>query len=157
MITLHSLRQSQKKSRPKRVGRGNASGKGTTAGRGTKGQRARTGGRNKLIRRGMKHLIERTPKTRGFHSRRQKMFAVNLADLQRVFPDGATITTAELHRHNLIARPFPGAKILGTGELKKKFIIRVEAFSASAKAAVIKAGGQALVVEPVVPQEPKKE
>ncbi|MBI3573234.1 MAG: 50S ribosomal protein L15 [Candidatus Kerfeldbacteria bacterium] len=154
MITLHSLRQSQKSSRPKRVGRGNASGKGTTAGRGTKGQRARTGGRNKLIRRGMKHLIERTPKTRGFRSRRLKLHAVNLIDLQRVFPDGATITTADLHRHNLIPRSFPGAKVLGIGELKKKFTVRVEAFSASAKTAIAKAGGQATLVEPEESKKP---
>ncbi len=68
-LSMHTLRPSKgSKSKPKRVGRGNASGKGTTAGRGGKGQTARSGGRNKLKLLGMRHLMLQTPKLRGFKS-----------------------------------------------------------------------------------------
>jgi len=158
MITLHSLKPSQAKSEPKRVGRGNASGKGTTAGRGTKGQRARTGGRNKLTRRGLKHLIERTPKTRGFLSHRPEFNTVNLDQLQAVFKDGDIITPARLVEAGLSPRIWPGLKILGGGKLSKKFTVKAEKFSDSAKDAIIKAGGQAEIIpipSRVIPKKPR--
>lgn len=141
MITLHSLTPSTRRTHPKRVGRGNASGKGTTAGRGTKGQRARTGGRNKLIRRSLKHLIERTPKVRGFRSRRTKLWTVNISDLQRVFADGTVITPTLLHEMKMIGGTWPGVKILGDGVVKKKLTVKAEKFSAAAAAAIRQAGG----------------
>lgn len=150
MITLHDLHPAQRRSRRKRVGRGNASGKGTTAGRGTKGQRARSGGRKKLIRRGLKHLIERTPKVRGFRSARPKLQVVAVGALA-VFPDGATVTALDLKRHGLISQTNPGVKILGGGAIKKKLIVRVDRFSRSAKQAIINAGGQAVTLRAAAP------
>ncbi len=154
MIQLHNLKPSQSRHKYKRVGRGNSSGKGTTAGRGTKGQRARTGGRNKLIRRGMKHLIERTPKTRGFTSRSAKMRVVTLSELQRSFPEGAVITPAMMKQAGLIAQTWPGVKVLLAGDLKKKLTIQAHGFSAGAVAAIAKVGGTASILPVMNPSVP---
>src|SRR5690242_5037633 len=123
MISLHTLTPSQSRRRYKRVGRGNSSGKGTTAGRGTKGQRARTGGRNKLTRRGLKHLIERTPKSRGFLSRRIPQAVVTLTQLQDYFTDGQTVTPTSLEQAGLIATSRFGVKIIGQ-TMSKKLIVK---------------------------------
>lgn len=146
MIGLHNLKPSQSRHKYKRVGRGNSSGKGTTAGRGTKGQRARTGGRNKLTRRGMKHLVERTPKNRGFSSHSAKMRAVTLVQLQQAFTEGAVITPAMMKGAGLIAQTWPGVKVILAGDLKKKLTIQAHSFSAGAMAAITKVGGTASVL-----------
>ncbi len=158
MISLQSLTPAQPRHRYKRVGRGNASGKGTTAGRGTKGQRARTGGRNKLTRRGLQHLIVRTPKIRGFVSHRPKLATVNVEVLQAVFSDGATVTPQTLFDRGLITQLRPGLKILGQGSLTKKFIVKAHKFSAGAAAAIAKAGGSIVTLpvrSRVVPRQPR--
>lgn len=158
MITLQSLTPAQRRYRYKRVGRGNASGKGTTAGRGTKGQRARTGGRNKLTRRGLQHLIVRTPKIRGFVSHRPKLATVNVENLQTVFADGATVTPQALFDRGLIAQLRPGVKILGQGSLTKKLAVQAHKFSAAAAAAITKAGGSIVTLSVrsrVVPRRPR--
>lgn len=151
MISLHTLRPSQTRSRPKRVGRGNASGKGTTAGRGTKGQRARTGGRKQLIRRGFKQLTARTPKIRGFRSRRPKLWVVSLTSLERTFPDGAQVKPEQMVTAGLIPDRFPGVKILGRTPMKKKLSVQADRFSATAAEAIRQAGGQ--VVETSIPDK----
>ncbi|MBI5466587.1 MAG: 50S ribosomal protein L15 [Candidatus Kerfeldbacteria bacterium] len=156
-MTLHELTPAQHRHRFKRVGRGNSSGKGTTAGRGTKGQRARTGGRNKLTRRGLQHLIVRTPKTRGFRSRREKFESVNLEELQRVFADGATITPRALLEQGLIRHLIPGVKILAGGSVTKKFTVKAQKFSVEASAAITKAGGSVTVIAMPSRVVPKKQ
>jgi large subunit ribosomal protein L15 len=142
MIELSNLKPSTQRVKYKRVGRGNSSGKGTTAGRGTKGQRARTGGRNKLTRRGLKSLIQPTPKLRGFVSHRPKRQIVTVAQLQTSFPDGATVRPSDLVEAGLIATIWPGVKVLGAGAITKKFTVLAEKFSASAEAAILKSGGK---------------
>lgn len=147
MITLASLQPSARRAKPKRVGRGNSSGKGTTAGRGTKGQRARTGGRNKAIRRSLRALIERTPKTRGFRSRRQPLTAVSLSSITQRFTPNQVVTPVALMNAGLVRRVRPGVKIVGHDKLKKPLTIKAQKFSAGAKAAIEAAGGHAVVVE----------
>lgn len=149
MIQLHNLKPSQIRPKYKRVGRGNSSGKGTTAGRGTKGQRARTGGRNKLTRRGMKHLVERTPKNRGFLSLNAKLRVVTLGQLQRAFNEGTIVTPAMMKQAGLIPHTWPGVKVLDSGELKKKLTVKAHAFSAGASAAITKAGGTISIIPAV--------
>lgn len=141
MVSLHSLRASAKRARPKRLGRGNATGKGTTAGRGTKGQRARTGGRNKLARRGLRALVERTPKTRGFTSRRQALQTVTVGQLDRAFTEGTLITPVQMERAKLIHRAKDGVKVLAGGSIRKKLTVKAQNFSKSAEAQIAKAGG----------------
>jgi large subunit ribosomal protein L15 len=150
MISLHTLRASSQRRHPKRVGRGNASGKGTTAGRGTKGQRARTGGRNKAIRRSLRALIERTPKVRGFRSRREPMEIVTVAQLISFFSSDQVITPVKMVELKLIRRTRPGVKIVGATPTAKKLTVKANGFSAGAKAAIEKAGGHAIVIKPTV-------
>ncbi len=145
MIELHSLKRSSRRYKPKRLGRGNSSGKGTTAGRGTKGQRART-------RRGLKATIERTPKTRGFRSRRQAVEAVTILQIEQMFDAGVLIGPQELWSKGLIRSPKSAIKIIGNGALKKKLTIKADGFSKGAEAAITKAGG---TVAPVHPQTTK--
>ena len=146
MISLHTLKHSSRRYKPKRLGRGNSSGKGTTGGRGTKGQRARTGGRNKLTRRGLKALIERTPKTRGFRSRTSKLETVSLQALEASFETATVITPAEMVNAGLIRTAKHGVKVLGAGPVKKKLTVKAEAFSKAAADAITKAGGSAAVL-----------
>ena len=155
MISLSSLQPSQERHRPKRVGRGNASGKGTTAGRGTKGQRARTGGRNKLIRKGLKHLIERTPKTSGYLSLRTKLAEVQLADLSRVFADAQAVGPSDMLKAGLVETTWPGVKVIGSDPIKKKLSVTANSFSKAASAAIIKAGGSVTVIPKPTPRVKK--
>ena len=150
MISLSNLRRNQSRRTYKRVGRGNSSGKGTTAGRGTKGQRARTGGRNKLTRRGLKHLIERTPKVSGRPSRRAKLIVVTLSELNRVFADGQKVNATDMVKAGLIRTSWPGVKVVGGSDIKKKLMVTATKFTAGAAAAITKAGGQAQPLAPKV-------
>jgi large subunit ribosomal protein L15 len=72
---------------------------------------------------------------------------VNLDDLEARFDDGATIDLATLKATGLAkARDVP-VKILGRGELTKKFTVQAHKFSAGARASIEGAGGTAQVVE----------
>lgn len=128
--------------RRRRLGRGHGSGRGKTAGKGTKGQRARSGGRKGLKRIGLKRVMQRIPKHRGFTSIHKKPAVLNVGKLETKFESGITITPALLVKHNLIQNARAGVKILGDGVLTKTFTIKGCALSASAKAKIEKAGGQ---------------
>ena len=127
----------------RRVGRGIGSGLGKTAGRGHKGQKSRAGGYHKVgFEGGQMPLFRRMPK-RGFNNAefRTNYAVVNIGSLDASFEDGATVNEASLLEASLIRKPYDGVKVLGTGELKKKLNITVNKASASAKAAIEKAGG----------------
>ncbi len=131
----------------KRVGRGIGSGKGKTSGRGVKGQKARTGVSLAGFEGGQNPLYRRLPK-RGFSN---AMFAnvvaeVNLDKLQAAVDAGLIdakkdVTIEVLRAANLISGRYDGVKVLGKGTLKAALKLHVTAASASAKAAVEKAGG----------------
>lgn len=145
--TLKPFKGSTKKA--KRVGRGHGSAHGTTATRGTKGQRARSGGRNKLKLKGMKQMLLRIPKTRGFyHAPDLDTYEVNVRDLEKYYKTGETVNSATLKAKGLI-KPTKGTphrvKILGTGILTKSLTVEECVLSASAKEKVEKAGGRITV------------
>ena len=130
------------RSRRKRVGRGCGSGMGKTSTRGHKGQAARKGHKHKLqFEGGQMPLVRRLPK-RDFNNAAfgAKAFGVNLSELEKRFETGAEITIAALEKAGLTDNKRPKVKILGTGELTKKFTVKVPC-SASAKAKIEKAGG----------------
>lgn len=142
MLKLHSLKPSKgSKFTSRRVGRGPGSGRGKTAGKGTKGQKARTGGRNKLRLMGMKFIIRRIPKLRGFKSHHAKDESVTLKELQTAFPQGGIVTRAELAKRGLVASATATVKVVGSMELGRKLTLKGLKVSAGAKAAVEKAGG----------------
>ncbi|MDB5418891.1 MAG: rplO [Phenylobacterium sp.] len=130
-----------------RVGRGPGSGKGKTAGRGVKGQKARSGVAIAGFEGGQMPLHMRMPK-RGFNSLNRKDFAeVNLWRLEQAIAAGkldpkAAIDADVLIKAGVIRRALDGVKLLGKGELKSKLTLTVYSATASARAAVEKAGGK---------------
>ena len=117
----------------KRVGRGNSSGHGTYSTKGMKGQRARAGVSN-LKRLGMRQLMLRTPKSRGFKSLNEKAQVVNLADLNKFFKDGDEVSVKTLTEKGLIKSNKGPVKLLGNGELTVKNL-KISEIKMSAKAA----------------------
>lgn len=152
-LGLHNLKPARgSKITRKRLGRGNASGKGNYSGKGMKGQRARSGGKAGLVQFGVKNYLLRIPKNRGFTSLRIRMAEVNLRTLNKFFQTNETVTASALVKKGLIATGKFGLKILGAGELKNKLTVQANAFSASAKEAIEKAGGRVeLLPRPGVP------
>ena len=140
-----------------RVGRGPGSGKGKTAGRGEKGQKARTGVAIAGFEGGQMPLHMRMPK-RGFNNPFAKSFAeVNLWRIEQAIEAGKLdakkpIDAAALVASGVLRRAKDGVKLLGAGALKSKLDITVYAASASARAAVEKAGGTLTVTRPAPAQ-----
>ena len=128
----------------KRVGRGNSSGHGTTSGRGQKGQGSRSGGtKGAGFEGGQTPLAMRLPKLPGFRNpRRIEYTAVNVERLERKFEDGAVIDGATLKAARITKSEFEPVKVLGNGELTKKFTVKVGKVSASAQAKIEAAGGK---------------
>ena len=136
-----------------RVGRGPGSGKGKTAGRGVKGQKARSGVAIGGFEGGQMPLHMRMPK-RGFNSRnRLNLAEVNLWRIEQAIAAGKLdakkpIDAAALVAAGVLRRAKDGVKLLGQGELKSKLSLTVYWATASAKAAVEKAGGSLTVTRP---------
>ncbi len=130
----------------KRVGRGTGSGHGKTSCRGHKGQKARTGGGTRVgFEGGQMPLHRRLPK-RGFTNIFKKEYSiVNLKDLDRL--SESVITPEVILEKGLIKDTKDGIKILGEGEIKKPITVKANAFSASARDKIIKAGGTAEVIQ----------
>src|SRR5476651_2183612 len=118
-----------------RVGRGIGSGKGKTAGRGVKGQKSRTGVAIKGFEGGQMPLHRRIPK-RGFRPPNQKTIDDKKLDTAK------TIDSAAMLAAGLFKYASDGVRLLGKGELKSKIEVKVAGASASAIAAVEKAGGK---------------
>ncbi|MEX0838051.1 MAG: 50S ribosomal protein L15 [Parvibaculum sp.] len=136
-----------------RVGRGIGSGKGKTGGRGVKGQKSRTGVAIKGYEGGQMPIHMRLPK-RGFKNLfRLDYNAVNLGRVQVAIDagkldKGATVDAAALVAAGVIRRVKDGVRLLAKGELKAKLDFEVAGASASAVAAVEKAGGSVKVTTP---------
>lgn len=146
-MKLHELKPAEGSRKVRnRVGRGTSSGNGKTAGRGQKGQKARSGGKVRLgFEGGQTPLFRRMPK-RGFNNINRKEYAIVNLDTLNKFEDGAEVTPALLVESGLVKNEKDGIKILGNGELSKKLVVKAHKFSASAKAAIEAAGGQAEVI-----------
>ena len=144
-MKLHELKPAEGSRQVRnRVGRGTSSGNGKTAGRGQKGQKARSKVRLGFEG-GQMPLFRRMPK-RGFNNINRKEYAiVNLETLNK-FEDGAEVTPAMMVEAGIFKNEKDGVKVLGNGELNKKLTVKANKFSASAKAAIEAAGGQAEVM-----------
>ena len=128
----------------KKVGRGMGSGLGKTSGKGHKGQNARSGGGVRPGFEGGQMPLFRRVSRRGFKNYPFKMtFAVvNVADLEKNFESGETVTWEALVERNLIKAKDILVKILGDGELTKALTVEMLDMSASAKEKIEKAGGK---------------
>jgi large subunit ribosomal protein L15 len=132
--------------RKAKVGRGSSSGLGKTSGRGVKGAKARTGTKVYGFEGGQMPLYMRMPK-RGFNNIFANDFSeVNLKSIQKAIDSkkldaGKQITEELIRKAGLASRSRDGVRLLGDGELKAKIDIVVAGVTASARAAVEKAGG----------------
>ncbi len=86
----------------------------------------------------------RLPKLPGFRNpHRIEYTAVNVERLERKFEDGAVIDGAALKAARITKSEFDApVKVLGNGELTKKFTVKVDKVSASAQAKIEAAGGK---------------
>ena len=131
----------------KRVGRGAGSGLGKTSGKGHKGQNARTGGGVRLGFEGGQLPLFRRLSKRGFNNYifRTNYATINVSDLEG-FEDGTEVTVELLLDTGLVKKELDGVKVLGSGELTKKLVVKANAFSETAKAKIEKNGGKAEVI-----------
>lgn len=145
-MQLHELQPTHTRTRAKRVGRGGKRGK--TSGRGHKGQKARAGN---STRPEMRDLIKKLPKLRGFgvnraatvNAERVQPVVVNLDAIETALPEG------ELSPQTLVAagiidtqrKKAPTVKILGTGDVSKKYTVTGCQVSKSAREKLEAAGG----------------
>jgi large subunit ribosomal protein L15 len=138
-MKLHELAPPPGAARPRRrVGRGIGGKGGKTAGRGTKGQKAR-GQIPAGFEGGQLPLMQRIPKLRGFNNPFRVAYTpVNLDALAEL--DVADVTVDLLVERGL-ARKGALVKVLGRGDLTRALRVSAHAFSASAEAAIIGAGG----------------
>lgn len=137
-MSYNQLNVSTKKSQ-KRVGRGIAAGQGKTAGRGTKGQKSRTGYSAKAgFEGGQNPLMQRFPKLRGFTSHRVAAEVVYTGQLDAL---GAKVDNAALAEAKLISNAYVKVKLVVKGDVSKKHTVSLQGASATAIAAIEKAGG----------------
>jgi large subunit ribosomal protein L15 len=131
--------EGSKKAR-RRVGRGIGCGLGKTAGRGHKGQKSRAGGYHKVGFEGGQMPLQRRLPKRGFKSHQLKYNAeVSLTDLQRL--GAAEVDLLALKQAGLVGQLVKQAKVIKSGELTAKVVLKGVAATAGAKAAIEAVGG----------------
>ena len=144
-MQMNSLKRDHANTKHVQVGRGGKRGK--TAGRGTKGQNARSGHRKRPE---LRDIIKKIPKLRGHGKNRAKSsyvrnrpFAINLNLVNAAFESGANVNVETLREKKLInvGKTPAGVKILGNGDVTKKFTFSNVTVSESAKAKIVAAGG----------------
>ncbi len=137
------------KNQGKRVGRGQGSGKGGTATRGHKGAKSRSGYSKKLgFEGGQMPLQRRVPKFGFTNINRVEYQGINLDTLQELVDEKKIKDTVDFE--TLVSLGKAGkndlVKILGRGELKAKLTVTAHKFTATAKAAIEAAGGEAITL-----------
>ncbi len=137
------------KSQGKRIGRGQGSGKGGTATRGHKGAKSRSGYSKKIgFEGGQMPLQRRVPKFGFTNINRKEYQGINLDVLQQLVDDKKIKGTVDVESliANRKATKNDLVKILGRGELKAKLKVTAHKFTATAKAAIEAAGGEAITL-----------
>lgn len=148
-MELHNLKPAEGavQKEGKRVGRGEGSGKGGTSTRGHKGAKSRSGYSKKIgFEGGQMPLQRRVPKFGFKNINRKEYQGINLNKLQELVDNGVVKKEVTLDTlvENRLAHKNDLVKILGNGELKASLKITVHKFTASAKAAIEAAGGEAI-------------
>ena len=150
-MELHNLKPAKGSIKSsKRIGRGEGSKKGGTSTRGHNGQKSRSGYSKKIgFEGGQQPLQRRVPKFGFTNPNRVEYNGVNLDTLQVLVDNKklkSKVAQKELIDNGLVQKN-DLVKILGRGDLKVKLDITAHAFSASAKAAIEKAGGSIIIIE----------
>ena len=149
-MKLHELRPAKGAThKVKRIGRGDGSGHGGTSTKGTKGAQSRTGFKNKRSHEGGQMPIQRRIPKRGFtNPHRVEYKVINLGQVEHLAEKYgiSEFTPENLYINGLLSQT-DKIKILGSGELKKKFTFRVNAVSEKAKSAIEAAGGSVEIIK----------
>ncbi|GIV34169.1 MAG: 50S ribosomal protein L15 [Chitinophagales bacterium] len=133
----------------KRLGRGQGSGRGGTSTKGHKGAQSRSGYKTKIgYEGGQMPLQRRVPKVGFKNIFRTEYTALNLDTLQKL-AEKHKISRFDLDTFKKLGliKASDRLKILGRGELKSKIDFEAHAVSASAQAAIEKAGGTVTLVK----------
>ena len=149
-MELHNLKPAEGSIKStKRVGRGEGSGKGGTAARGHKGAKSRSGYSKKIgFEGGQMPLQRRVPKFGFKNINRVEYQGINLDTIQSLVDNGVITDTLDLSVivDSRLATKNSLVKILGRGELKAKLKVSAHKFTATAKAAIEAAGGEAVTL-----------
>jgi large subunit ribosomal protein L15 len=140
-MELNTIKPQEGSKKPRRrVGRGIGSGLGKTAGRGHKGQKSRAGGYHKVGFEGGQMPMQRRLPKRGFKSHALKYNAeITLADLQKLAP--GEVDMLALKQAGLVRDMIKTVKVIKSGELSTKVVLKGVGATAGAKAAIEAAGG----------------
>jgi large subunit ribosomal protein L15 len=133
------------KHKKQRIGQGMGSGRGKYSGRGAKGARSISGySIMRGVEGGQMPLHRRLPK-RGFTNIFRKEYAiVNIGRLEQL--EGEAFDPGRLLELGAIKKLGAGLKVLGSGELTRKIIVKAHVFSKSALDKIQKAGGSGEVI-----------
>ncbi len=157
-MEINTIKPAEGSKKPRRrVGRGIGSGLGKTAGRGHKGQKSRAGGYHKVGFEGGQMPLQRRLPKRGFKSAQLKYNGeVTLGDLEKLGADEVDLLT--LKAAGLVRELIKTAKVIKSGELTRKVVLKGIGATAGAKAAIEAAGGsvESIAAAPVVKKLPKK-
>ena len=149
-MKLHNLKPASGSTRTKKiVGRGPGSGRGGTSTRGHKGAQSRSGYKRRAwFEGGQMPLYRRIPKFGFKNPFRVEYDVINLDQLQKLADDRnvSEVDHQSLIDNGFISKDSQLVKVLGRGELTAKLDIKLNKFSASAKAAIEAAGGTATEV-----------
>ncbi len=140
-MELNTIKPSEgAKHSKRRVGRGIGSGLGKTAGRGHKGQKSRSGGYHKVGFEGGQMPLQRRLPKRGFKSHLLKFNAeITLSELQAL--GAAEVDVLTLKQAGLIPQIAKVVKVIKSGELSAKVVLKGIGATAGAKAVIEAAGG----------------
>ena len=143
-MDLHNLKPAKGATHPdKRVGRGAGSGHGGYSTRGLKGAKSRSGYSSKLgFEGGQMPLQRRLPKFGFTNIKRVEYKAINLSTLEEL---ASKNNLTEVTFETLVQAGFVSAndkvKILGNGTITRALAVKANAFSKTAEAAIVAAGG----------------
>src|SRR6202048_488371 len=140
-MDLNNLKPAEgAKHQKRRVGRGSGSGLGKTAGRGHKGQKSRSGGFHKVGFEGGQMPLQRRLPKRGVKSLTKEFVGeVRLGDLQALPVD--EIDLLALKQARLVGEMTRSVKIIATGEISRKIVVKGLLASKGARAAIEAVGG----------------
>ena len=133
----------------KRLGRGQGSGKGGTAARGHKGAKSRSGYSKKLgFEGGQMPLQRRVPKFGFTNINRVEYQAVNLNKIQLLVDNKKVKTSMDVQSFidNGLAKKNDLIKVLANGSISVPLKISAHKFSAAAKLAIEKSGGEVILL-----------
>ncbi len=129
------------KKNARRVGRGIGSGLGKTAGRGHKGQKSRAGGFHKVGFEGGQMPLQRRLPKRGFVSlTNARNVEVRLSEIDKLPLE--EIDLLSLMQANLVSAHALSAKVVLSGEISRKVVLKGVGATRGAKAAIEAAGGR---------------